>query len=99
MLASITSEVGTSGDTRSSICAVQRADGRFKLDKDATTGSYCAHADAIRRERAAEIDAGAITLGDQTMRFWFKTFGEKPQNGRSLWISMHGGGASPPEVI
>ncbi|HEU4600865.1 MAG TPA: acyl-CoA dehydrogenase family protein [Steroidobacteraceae bacterium] len=47
LLASMTSEVGTSGDTRSSICAVERAEGRFTLNKDATTGSYCAHADGI----------------------------------------------------
>src|SRR5262245_38961516 len=47
LLASMTSEVGTSGDTRSSICAVERNGGRFTLNKDATTGSYCAHADAI----------------------------------------------------
>ncbi len=47
LLASITSEVGTFGDTRSSICAVERNNGRFTLNKDATTGSYCAHADAI----------------------------------------------------
>jgi hypothetical protein len=31
VLASITSEVGTSGDTRSSICAVEESAGRFKL--------------------------------------------------------------------
>ena len=47
LLASMTSEVGTSGDTRSSICAVQVDGDRFALNKDATTGSYCAHADAI----------------------------------------------------
>jgi acyl-CoA dehydrogenase len=47
LLASITSEVGTSGDTRSSICAVERNAGRFKLSKEATTGSYCAHADGM----------------------------------------------------
>lgn len=47
LLASMTSEVGTFGDTRSSICAVERRDGRFELNKDATTGSYCQHADAI----------------------------------------------------
>lgn len=47
VLASMTSEVGTSGDTRSSICAVERNGGRFTLNKDATTGSYCAHADGI----------------------------------------------------
>ena len=41
LLGSITSEVGTWGNTRTSICAVQRNGERFTLDKDATTGSYC----------------------------------------------------------
>jgi acyl-CoA dehydrogenase len=61
LLASMTSEVGTFGDTRTSICAVRTSEGRFFLDKDATTGSYCAHADAIlvtcrRDEQAAGSD-------------------------------------------
>jgi acyl-CoA dehydrogenase len=47
VLASMTSENGTFGETRTSLCAVERKDGRFKLDKDATTGSYCEHADGI----------------------------------------------------
>lgn len=47
LLASMTSEVGTFGDTRSSICHVDMQGDRFTLDKDATTGSYCQHADAI----------------------------------------------------
>lgn len=47
LLASMTSENGTFGETRTSICAVERAQGRFTLAKDATTGSYCAYADAI----------------------------------------------------
>ncbi|MET0334243.1 MAG: acyl-CoA dehydrogenase family protein [Rhizobacter sp.] len=47
LLASMTSEVGTFGDTRSSVCAVEVHDDRFVLNKDATTGSYCAHADAV----------------------------------------------------
>jgi acyl-CoA dehydrogenase len=47
VLASMTSEVGTSGDTRSSVTAVERKGDHFVLNKDATTGSYCAHADAI----------------------------------------------------
>jgi acyl-CoA dehydrogenase len=57
LLASMTSEVGTYGETRTSVCAVERDGGRFVLNKDATTGSYCAHADAIlvtcRRDRQA----------------------------------------------
>lgn len=66
LLASITSEVGTFGDTRSSICAVERKDGRFFLNKQATTGSYCAHADAIlvtcRRDESAPKSDQALVL-------------------------------------
>jgi acyl-CoA dehydrogenase len=47
LLASITSENGTFGDTRSSICAIERKAGRFVLNKQATTGSYCQYADGI----------------------------------------------------
>jgi acyl-CoA dehydrogenase len=58
LLASMTSEVGTFGDTRSSICAVERrADDRFVLNKDATTGSYCAHADGILVTCRRDADA------------------------------------------
>ena len=46
LIASITSENGTFGDTRSSICAVEVDGDAMKLDKDATTVSYGAHADA-----------------------------------------------------
>jgi acyl-CoA dehydrogenase len=47
LIGSITSEVGVWGDTRSSICAVTRKDGRFSLDKDATTASYAEAADDL----------------------------------------------------
>jgi acyl-CoA dehydrogenase len=47
LLASMTSENGTFGETRTSLCALERKNGRFRLEKDATTGSYCEHADAI----------------------------------------------------
>jgi len=59
LLASITSEVGTFGDTRSSVCAVERRGGHFTLNKDATTGSYCAHADAIAVTSRRDGDAAA----------------------------------------
>jgi acyl-CoA dehydrogenase len=70
LLASMTSEVGTWGDTRSSICAVQREGGRFRLDKDATTGSYCADADAIlitcrRHPEAASSDQVLVLVRKQ----------------------------------
>ena len=47
LLASMTSEEGTFGATRTSICAVEVEGEHFRLTKKATTGSYCAHADAI----------------------------------------------------
>jgi acyl-CoA dehydrogenase len=47
LLASMTSENGTFGEMRTSLCAVHRENGRYTLEKDATTGSYCAQADAI----------------------------------------------------
>lgn len=66
LLASITSEVGTYGDTRSSICAVECSNGRFTLNKDATTGSYCNYADALlvtcRRDKAAVANDQVLVL-------------------------------------
>jgi acyl-CoA dehydrogenase len=61
LLASMTSEVGTWGDTRSSICALQPlADGqRLQLHKEATTGSYCASADGILVTCRRDADAPA----------------------------------------
>ena len=50
------------------------------------------------RERAAELEAKAIVIGDKTLKFEAKEFGKAPEGGRSLWISMHGGGGAPPRV-
>lgn len=47
LLASATSEAGVGGDVRSSICAVEQQNGRFKLTKEATVISYGAEADGI----------------------------------------------------
>lgn len=56
------------------------------------------HVAEVREGRKAEFDARAITVDGVTMKFWYRTFGEKPKNGRSLWISMHGGGGAPAEI-
>jgi acyl-CoA dehydrogenase len=64
LLASMTSEVGTFGETRSSVCAIEHQETTFKLVKDATTGSYCAHADGIlvTCRRAADAPASDQVL-------------------------------------
>jgi acyl-CoA dehydrogenase len=47
LIASITSEVGVWGDTRSSVCALEREGERYRLTKDATTVSYGEAADDL----------------------------------------------------
>ncbi len=61
-----------------------------------------------RREHAAEkpeadvdrlgMRSGVLKEGDLDFNYAFKTFGEKPKEGWSLYISMHGGGGAPAEV-
>jgi pimeloyl-ACP methyl ester carboxylesterase len=51
-----------------------------------------------KEKRAAEMKAKSFTMGDKTMRWLEKTFGDAPADGRSLWISMHGGGEAPEQV-
>lgn len=36
-----------------------------------------------------------LKIGDKKMPIWWKTFGNKPAGGRSLYISLHGGGGAP----
>jgi len=58
-------------------------------------------ADRMRQVAAAERDAvaaKAITLGDKTLRWESRQFGNAPFGKRSLWISMHGGGNAAPAV-
>ena len=53
----------------------------------------------IRRQDKKAFDARELVASDGAkMPFWFTTYGEKPKSGRSLYISMHGGGGAPPQV-
>lgn len=53
----------------------------------------------IRRQVAQDrLEKLELTAGDKTMPFWWTTFGEAPEGGHSLWISMHGGGGAPARV-
>ena len=56
------------------------------------------HVARIRRERAEEMKAKVVQIGEAKMKFWYKVYGEKPEGGRSLFISMHGGGGAPARV-
>jgi transglutaminase-like putative cysteine protease len=52
----------------------------------------------IAEEREAELAGKEFLLGEHSMRLLERTFGEAPETGRSLWISMHGGGGAPARV-
>ncbi len=56
------------------------------------------HSEKVKPEREAELKSGKLEIGDKVMPFTYKKFGEKPKNGHSLWISMHGGGGAPKAV-
>jgi acyl-CoA dehydrogenase len=66
LIASVTSEVGVGGDMRSSGTAVEVLENRFSLNKEATTISYGAQADALlvtsRRSQTAPPNDQVLTL-------------------------------------
>ncbi len=53
---------------------------------------------AIIEARADEIAGDVVRVGKHEMKLLTKTFGEEPEGGHSIWISMHGGGGAPTEV-
>jgi len=56
------------------------------------------HQAIIRATRKAEMDARRIKVGDLEMPFYYKIFGDKPKQGRSLYFSLHGGGGTTQQV-
>ena len=54
--------------------------------------------DSLRLALKAEYDAKSIEMFDYTMPIWWNVYGEKPADGRSLYISLHGGGNAPAEL-
>lgn len=69
--------------------------------KDAEQATHLlgeAYKSQVRTERQTEVDAQTLKHGELSMRFFTKVYGEAPQGGRSLFISMHGGGNAPARV-
>lgn len=54
--------------------------------------------DSIRTATQAEYDAQVLEMDGDSMRVWWQVYGEKPADGRSLYISLHGGGGAPARV-
>jgi acyl-CoA dehydrogenase len=64
LLASATTEIGIGGKLRQSGCAVEIAEGRFTLEKQAPVISYGAHADAVLVTARRSVDSPP---GDQVL--------------------------------
>ncbi len=56
------------------------------------------HLRFLRKERSVEMKTKVIQHDNLTMPFEFFIYGKKPKDGRSLYISMHGGGKAPKRV-
>jgi hypothetical protein len=90
----------------------QPADQRGKLAEQAFATAALSKADAataksmlwedhvarIKATRKAEMDARRIKQGDLEMPFYYRVVGDMPKTGRSLYISLHGGGGAPKQV-
>ena len=54
--------------------------------------------DSVKVALQASFDGKVLTHGNLKMRMDWTVFGSAPADGRSLYISLHGGGGAPPEV-
>ncbi|MFV0589899.1 MAG: hypothetical protein ACK5M7_00820 [Draconibacterium sp.] len=52
----------------------------------------------LKAEYKSEWDSMKLVLNDKELKFRYRKFGEKPPQGWSLYISMHGGGNTAPAV-
>ncbi|MFT7485982.1 MAG: hypothetical protein ACI9F9_001835, partial [Candidatus Paceibacteria bacterium] len=56
------------------------------------------YGESARADAVATLASGELQHGELKLPFWYTTFGEAPQGGHSLYISMHGGGGAPKKV-
>lgn len=54
--------------------------------------------DAQREIAANDWKNKQIDIADKSMKFAYRVLGDKPTDGRSMYISMHGGGNTRPEM-
>lgn len=81
-----------------SSCGTSRSAGLDKSSVDFTRQTIVEQwKDSVRKAARAEWLAEKIVVDDHTMPFWKVVYGNAPADGRSLYISLHGGGNTAPE--
>ena len=66
--------------------------------KQAADALWAERVARLKPQRQAEWQGKSITLDGKTMKFEYRVLGDKPATGRSLYISLHGGGSAPAKV-
>jgi hypothetical protein len=56
------------------------------------------HVRTIKQTRSDEMKARRLSLDKLQMPFYYGVHGDKPEDGRSLYISLHGGGGTTTQV-
>ena len=64
--------------------------------EEATAKLLAERVEKVKQTQGADWKAGELKNGNYRMKFIYKLFGEKPADGRALYISMHGGGGTTP---
>ena len=54
--------------------------------------------ETLQVQRKQEMEAKHVKHDNLTMRYQFRTYGTAPEDGHSLYISMHGDGGAPARV-
>lgn len=66
--------------------------------KEAFNFIYNAKSKEFSAELAQQWQNKCLELGKLRMKFDYRIYGDCPEDGRSLYISMHGGGGTRPEI-
>ncbi len=66
--------------------------------EEATRLVYEERLSSLRQSGAQEMEQRELVIDGLKMPFAYTIFGDKPASGRSLYISMHGGGGAPARV-
>ena len=67
----------------------------YKADLSTLEGQW---RDSVHTALAGILKDKKIVMGQYTMPIWWKIYGEEPAGGRSLYISLHGGGGTTAEM-
>ena len=96
----LSSWINQDADSRESLAKMNFATTPLseKEAEEATTLLIQDHQTALEARYGSQWSAGVLKMGDLQMPFYYQHFGTAPSGGRSLFISLHGGGETSAEV-